>query len=106
MAWRQEFDPLGKVLVPDWAYWGAQTQRAMENFPISGCKPHPILIDALVLIKIAAAQANMDLAGLTAGKGPADHSGRSGSPGRTLAGPFCGGCFPGRRRHFSPYECQ
>lgn len=64
MAWRREFDPLGKVLVPDWAYWGAQTQRAAENFPISGSKPHPILIDVLVLIKIAAAQANLELSGL------------------------------------------
>ncbi len=64
MAWRQEFDPLGKVVVPDRAYWGAQTQRAIENFPISGCKPHPILIDALVLIKIAAAATNLELSGL------------------------------------------
>jgi aspartate ammonia-lyase len=64
MTWRQETDPLGQVWVPEWAYWGAQTQRAMENFPISGLKPHPILVDALVLIKIAAAQANMELSGL------------------------------------------
>jgi aspartate ammonia-lyase len=64
-SWRQEYDPLGKVLVPDRAYWGAQTQRAVENFPISGLKPHPILLDALVLIKIAGAQANLELDGLT-----------------------------------------
>jgi aspartate ammonia-lyase len=63
-SWRQEYDPLGKVLVPDRAYWGAQTQRAVENFPISGLKPHPILLDALVLIKIAGAQANLKLDGL------------------------------------------
>ncbi len=64
MAWRQEDDHLGRVFVPDWAYWGAQTQRAVENFPISGLKAHPILIDALVLIKIAAAQTNLELDGL------------------------------------------
>lgn len=64
-AWRQENDQLGQVLVPDWAYWGAQTQRAVENFPLSGLKPHPVLLDALVLIKIAAAQANLELGGLT-----------------------------------------
>jgi aspartate ammonia-lyase len=64
-AWRAEEDPLGQVFVPDWAYWGAQTQRAVENFPISGLKPHPILIDALVLIKIAAAEAHLALGGLT-----------------------------------------
>jgi aspartate ammonia-lyase len=63
-SWRQEYDPLGKVLVPDRAYWGAQTQRAVENFPISNLKPHHILIDALVLIKIAGAQANLELDGL------------------------------------------
>lgn len=63
-AWRQEDDPLGRVFVPDWGYWGAQTQRAVENFPISGLKPHPILIDALVLIKVAGAQANLELGGL------------------------------------------
>jgi aspartate ammonia-lyase len=63
-SWRQEHDPLGKVFVPDRAYWGAQTQRAVENFPISGLKPHPVLIDALVLIKIAAAEANLELKGL------------------------------------------
>ena len=67
-AWRQEYDHLGKVLVPDWAYWGAQTQRAVENFPISGLKPHPILLDALILLKIAAAQANLELGGLTPAK--------------------------------------
>ena len=64
MVWRQEIDPLGKVVVPDWAYWGAQTQRALENFPVSGSRPHPILIDALVLVKIAAAESNLELAGL------------------------------------------
>ncbi len=63
-AWRQEKDSLGPVFVPAWAYWGAQTQRAVENFPLSGLKPHPILVDALVLIKMAAAEANMALGGL------------------------------------------
>ncbi len=63
-AWRQEKDSLGPVCVPAWAYWGAQTQRAVENFPLSGLKPHPILVDALVLVKLAAAEANMALGGL------------------------------------------
>ena len=63
-AWRQEQDSLGPVLVPAGVYWGAQTQRAVENFPLSGLKPHPILVDALVLIKVAAAEANMTLGGL------------------------------------------
>lgn len=67
-AWRQEKDSLGPVWVPAWTYWGAQTQRAVENFPLSGLKPHPLLVDAFVLIKIAAAEANMALGGLTAEK--------------------------------------
>ncbi len=66
--WRQEKDPLGSVWVPSWAYWGAQTQRAVENFPLSGLKPHPILVDALVLCKIAAAEANLSLGGLSPDK--------------------------------------
>ena len=66
--WRQERDSLGPVWVPGWAFWGAQTQRAVENFPLSGLKPHPILVDALVLIKMAAAEANMALGGLPAAK--------------------------------------
>ncbi len=33
---RIEKDSLGEVRVPEWAYWGAQTQRAVENFVISG----------------------------------------------------------------------
>lgn len=64
-SWRREHDSLGMVLVPDWAYWGAQTQRAVENFSLSGLKPHPILVDALVLLKMAAAQVNRELQGIT-----------------------------------------
>ena len=64
-AWRQEKDSLGLVRVPAWAYWGAQTQRAVENFPLSGLKPHHILVDALVLIKIASAETHLALGGLS-----------------------------------------
>ncbi len=60
---RFEHDSLGTVEVPADAYWGAQTQRAVENFPITGVKistlPH--MIRALALVKKAAAHANMDL---------------------------------------------
>src|SRR4051794_19210264 len=58
---RIEKDSMGDVKVPAQAYYGAQTQRAVENFPISG-QPLPArLIHALGQIKIAAAQANKDL---------------------------------------------
>ena len=41
MEYRTEKDSLGEVKVPADAYWGAQTQRAVENFPISG-QPDPM----------------------------------------------------------------
>src|SRR3989440_1239714 len=58
---RVERDSMGEVKVPAKAYYGAQTQRAVENFPISG-QPLPArLIHALGLVKVAAAIANRDL---------------------------------------------
>ena len=58
---RIEKDSMGEVKVPAQAYYGAQTQRAVENFPISG-QPLPTrLIRALGQVKIAAALANKDL---------------------------------------------
>jgi aspartate ammonia-lyase len=52
---RVEHDPLGPVDVPADAWYGAQTARAVANFPVSGLRPHPRLIDAVVRIKRAAA---------------------------------------------------
>jgi aspartate ammonia-lyase len=61
MDTRTERDPLGEYAVPASAYYGIQTARAVENFPISGLRAHPDLITATVLIKKAAALANMTL---------------------------------------------
>jgi fumarate hydratase class II len=58
---RVEKDSMGEVKVPARAYYGAQTQRAVENFPISGQGLPARLIHALGLVKIAAAAANRDL---------------------------------------------
>ena len=58
---RTEKDSLGKIKVPSEALWGAQTQRAVQNFPISGLKPYPAFIWAQVTIKRAAAQVNFEL---------------------------------------------
>ena len=63
---RIERDPLGEVRVPAHAYYGGQTQRAVENFPISGFKAFPELVTATVQIKKAAAAANRDLGRLDA----------------------------------------
>jgi fumarate hydratase, class II len=58
---RLEKDTMGTVRVPARALYGAQTARAIENFPISGLTAHPAFIDATVRIKIAAARANAAL---------------------------------------------
>lgn len=61
METRIERDPLGEVEVPAHALYGAQTQRAVENFPISGITFPRVFIRALGLIKYAAAQVNEEL---------------------------------------------
>lgn len=58
---RSERDTMGKVHLPEEALWGAQTQRALENFPISGARFGRNFIRALGLIKEAAARANLEL---------------------------------------------
>ncbi|MBI4352702.1 MAG: aspartate ammonia-lyase [Candidatus Omnitrophica bacterium] len=55
---RQEKDSLGFREVPEDVYYGVQTDRAIENFPISGLKAHPRFIDAFLVVKKAAAAAN------------------------------------------------
>jgi aspartate ammonia-lyase len=58
---RVERDSLGEVRVPKEAYWGAQTQRALENFPISGLRPDPMLVRAYAHQKRASALVNAGL---------------------------------------------
>jgi len=58
---RVEHDPLGEHTVPADAYYGIQTARAVENFPISGLRAPADLVTATVLIKKAAARANVEL---------------------------------------------
>ena len=60
-AWRIETDSLGQVRVPAEALYGAQTERAVENFPVSGLRPYPAWIEATALVKCAAAEVNMTL---------------------------------------------
>ena len=63
---RIEHDSMGDVEVPSDALWRAQTQRAVQNFPVSGRPLPPALIHALARIKAAAARANADLDVITA----------------------------------------
>jgi fumarate hydratase class II len=62
---RTEHDSMGDVQVPAEAYYSAQTQRAVENFPVSGWTLPKPLIHALGLVKFACATANRDLGKLT-----------------------------------------
>ncbi len=69
--YRTEHDSMGNVQVPAEAYYGAQTQRAVDNFPISGWRLPKELIRAMGLVKYAAGIANRDLGKLTGtGKNP------------------------------------
>jgi fumarate hydratase, class II len=68
--YRVERDTMGEVRLPRQAYYGAQTQRAVENFRISGRVMPKELIHAFGLVKWAAAVANRDLGKLAGGKHP------------------------------------
>ncbi len=71
MQFRTERDPLGDYPVPSDAYYGIQTARAVENFPISGLRAPADLVTATILVKRAAAQANVALGRLDAKIGDA-----------------------------------
>jgi len=61
VQYRIERDPIGELNVPADAYYGVQTARAVENFPISGLRAHDDLVTATILVKKAAAEANATL---------------------------------------------
>jgi aspartate ammonia-lyase len=58
---RREIDPLGEKAVPKTVYYGIQTLRAVENFPVSGIKAPKVFIEAYVKVKKAAALANIEV---------------------------------------------
>src|SRR5437667_8295247 len=60
-AFRTERDPLGELKVPADAYYGVQTARAVENFPISGLRAPADLVTATILVKKTAAETNAEL---------------------------------------------
>ena len=71
MNYRVERDSLGELKVPAEAYYGIQTARAVDNFPVSGLRAHADLVTATILVKKAAAQANVALGRLDAAIGDA-----------------------------------
>ena len=60
---RTESDLLGPKQIPNEAYYGVQTARALENFPVSGVKTnfYPDYVRAYAMVKLAAARANTDI---------------------------------------------
>ena len=60
-GFRTESDSMGEMRVPAGAYWGAQTQRAAENFPVSGLRFPRRFLRALGMLKMAAAETNVEL---------------------------------------------
>ena len=82
--YRIEHDTMGEVRVPITALWRAQTQRAVENFPISGRGLERTQIRALGLLKGACAQVNKDL-GLLARREGRRHHRRGGRDRRRSA---------------------
>jgi len=70
-AYRTEHDSMGELQVPADALWGAQTQRAVQNFPVSGRAMPPGFIRALALVKAAAADFNGGLGHLPKGQAAA-----------------------------------
>ena len=68
---RKERDHLGELELPDEVYYGIQTLRAVHNFPVSGLRSPPELVQAYVLLKKASAMANMGLGVLDAERGAA-----------------------------------
>ena len=58
---RQEKDSIGIKEIPADVYYGVQTARAVENYPISGLRANPTLIRAIGMVKYAVAQANKEL---------------------------------------------
>src|SRR3569623_1524794 len=77
---RIEHDSMGEVAVPSHALYGAQTQRAVLNFPISHYRFQPEFLRALALIKACAAEANVELEAL-----PADIGARIADAARKIA---------------------
>jgi fumarate hydratase class II len=60
MKTRIEKDPLGELAVPADALYGIQTLRAVQNYPISGLRPLPAFVDAVIQIKLAAARTHRE----------------------------------------------
>ena len=101
---RIERDPLGEKPVPADALYGIQTLRAAENFPISGLRPLPAFVDAVVWIKRSAALTHKETGRLEARLADAIVQAADEVLGGPAPRPVHRGRLPGRRRHQPQHE--
>ena len=103
---RIERDPLGEKAVPADALYGIQTLRAAENFPISGLRPLPAFVDAVVWIKRSAALAHKQTGRLEPPPGRCHRPGRRRGPRGPASRSVRRGCVSGGRGHQPQHERQ
>ena len=101
---RLERDPLGEKPVPADALYGIQTLRAAENFPISGLRPLPAFVDAVVWIKRAAALTHKETGRLEAPLADAIVAAADEVLGGPASRSVHRGRVPGRRGHQPQHE--
>ncbi len=106
MPFRIERDPLGEVRVPADAYYGVQTQRAVENFPISGLTAPPELVTATVLDQEGGGRGQRRRSAGSTDDRRRHRRGRRRDPRRRAARPVRRRRLPGRRRHVAQHERQ
>ncbi len=114
---RKEMDSLGEVLLPASALFGAQTQRALDNFPISGLRPWRAFIWSIAAVKHAAALVNYET-GLFNDREVDGKQFTAKQMVEAVAGAaqevmdgrwddsICRGSLPGGRGNESQYECE
>ena len=103
---RIEKDSLGEIEVPADALYGAQTMRAVHNFPVSGLRPYRAFVWSMAVIKQAAALVHMDLGLLDEERGQAIVQAAQEVIDGPLGRPVRGRSLPGRRRHQPQHEHQ
>ena len=103
---RQEKDSIGIKEIPADVYYGVQTARAVENYPISGMRANPTLIRAFGMVKYAAAEANKELGLVDEKRADAIMQAAKEVDGRQVGPVVCSRRISGRSRRQLPHEFQ
>ena len=106
MDYRIEHDTMGEVRVPANHYWGAQTQRSHENFPIGTERIPEEVISAFAVLKKAAALANCKLGNLDESRAERDCGGLRRDSGGQTGGRVPACCLADGQRHAEQHERQ